>query len=134
MQREAHEAQSRMLGWNSESPYATTAHNLARSGSASLFRHGKRTDSETVELHRAAHAASRRVPLTAWSGPAGASRASTWVTPPFKSPRLAQLRRRWPAALSDGAGCLLGTRRRQQAGCAGSPGTPRVRHWQRTRG
>ena len=64
MQREAHEAQSRMLGWNSESPYATTAHNLARSGSepesASLFRHGKRTDSETVELHRAAHAASRR--------------------------------------------------------------------------
>jgi hypothetical protein len=62
MQREAHEAQSRMLGWNSENPgpYATTAHNLARSGSASLFRHGKRTDSEAVELHRAAHAASRR--------------------------------------------------------------------------
>jgi hypothetical protein len=91
MQREAHEAQSRMLGWNSENPYATTAQNLARSGSASLFRHG-----ETVELHRAAHAteahaASRRVPLTAWSSPAGASRASTWVTPPFKSPRLAQL-------------------------------------------
>jgi hypothetical protein len=71
MQREAQEALSRrMLGWDSEpehQKYATTAHNLARSGSASLFRHGKRTDSETVELHRAAHAASRRVPLTAWS-------------------------------------------------------------------